>query len=354
MSAQNSIALDTHCAFCEMVVVANSGKVTKRERCETTIPALVAGIESVRRPRVLTFEEGPLADWLARSLRPHVDRLIVCEPRRNALIAKESDKDDPIDAERLAQLLRGGYLKEVHQTESLDRTVLKQHVSFYHDRVRERVRQGHQLVSQLRRHGVFASINDVVDETERAKLWKKLPNRQVLRHNLEHVLKVYELLLEQEGELRSELIRLARRQEPVRRFEQLPGIGWIRALTFFVYIDTPWRFPSKSALYRYCGIGLERRHSGQGPMRIRLTTSGNRRLKDVLLGAAKSAAAGRDNPFADKFHHWTNKEGMHPSTARRNVARAIASTLWSLWKNGSQYDPALVRGVGRPSGKTPG
>lgn len=89
-------------------------------------------------------------------------------------------------------------------------------------------------------------------------------------------------------------------------------------------------------------------------MRIRLTRAGNRRLKDVLLGAARSAAARRDNPFADKFQQWTLQEGMHPSTARRNVARTIASTLWSLWKNGSQYDPALVRGVGRPSVTTSG
>lgn len=354
MSAQNSIALDTHCAFCEMVVVANSGKVIKRQRCETNIPSLVDAITSVRRPRVLTFEEGPLADWLARNLRPHVDRLVVCEPRRNALIAKEGDKDDAIDAERLAMLLRGGYLKEVHQAESLDRAVLKQHVSFYHDRVRERVRQGHQLVAQLRRHGVFASIHDVVDEHERVRLWKQLPNRKRLRDNLEYVLKVYELLLEQEGELRSDMIRLARRQEPVRRFEALPGIGWIRALTFFVYIDTPWRFTSKSALYRYCGIGLERRHSGQGPLRMRVTSAGSRRLKNILLGAALSATVSPDNPFADKFHHWTQEQGIHPGTARRNVARALASTLWSLWKNGSQYDPTLVRGVGRSSPKTLG
>jgi transposase len=354
MSAQYFIALDTHCEFCEMAAVSTSGKVTKRERCETTIPALVDVIASVRRPRILTFEEGPLADWLARSLRPHVDRLIVCEPRRNALIAKDGDKDDAIDAERLAQLLRGGYLKEVHQTDSLDRAVLKQHVSFYHDRVRERVRQGHQLTAQLRRHGVFASISDVVDPDERARLWKILPNRKLLRHDLELVLQVYELLAEQEAELRSELIRLARKQEPVRRFEELPGIGWIRALTFFVYIDTPWRFPGKSALYRYCGIGLERRHSGQGPLRIRLAHAGNRRLKNVLVGAAKSAAAQGDNPFADKFQHWTRKEGMHPSTARRNVARAIASTMWSLWKHGGSYDPTLVRGAGRPSATTPG
>ena len=62
MSGQHFIALDTHCEFCEMVAVSNSGKIVKRERCETTIPALTAALESVRRPRTLTFEEGPLAE----------------------------------------------------------------------------------------------------------------------------------------------------------------------------------------------------------------------------------------------------------------------------------------------------
>lgn len=349
MPTEQFIALDTHCQFCEMVALSHQGRIVKRERCETTIPALVAVLETVRRPRSLTFEEGPLADWLARNLRPHVDRLIVCEPRRNALIAKSGDKDDAVDAEKLAHLLRGGYLKEVHQAASFDRTLLKQHVSFYHDRVRERVRQGHQLVAQLRRHGVFAAISEVADAEERRRLWKRLPQRKVLLNNLECLWRVYELLMEQEEQLRSEFIRLARRVEPVRRFQELPGMGWIRSMTFYVYIDTPARFMSKSALWRYCGIGLERRHSGAGPTKVQLTRRGNRRLKDVLVGAAKSAVTQADNPFADKYRYWIQKEGVHPSIARRNVARCLATTLWSLWKTGSAYDPAQVRGIGRPS-----
>lgn len=349
MRSEQFIALDTHCSFSEMAVVSQAGKVIKRERCETAIPQLVALLESVRRPRVLTFEEGPLAGWLARSLRPYVERLIVCEPRRNALIAKGSDKDDPIDAEKLAQLLRGGYLKEVHQAGSLDRALLKQHVSFYHDRVRERVRQGLQLVALLKRQGVFASIGQIVDPEQRRQLWRKLPQRKVLFTNLEFVLQIYELMTEQEGKLRAELVRLARREEPVRRFEKIPGIGWIRAVTFYVYIDTPFRFKSKSALWRYCGIGLERRRSGDGPLRVKLARPANRPLKNVLLGAAKSAVASADNPFADKHHYWIQEESEHPATARRNTARAIANVLWSMWKNGHEYDPALVRGVGRPS-----
>jgi len=34
--------------------------------------------------------------------------MVVSEPRRNRLIAEDGDKDDDIDAEKLAQLLRGG------------------------------------------------------------------------------------------------------------------------------------------------------------------------------------------------------------------------------------------------------
>jgi transposase len=222
-------------------------------------------------------------------------------------------------------------------------------VSFYHDRVRERVRQGHQLIAQLRRHGVFASIHEVLDPDQRRPLWKQLPQRKVLLTDLSFVLKVYELMLEQEGQLRSDLVRLARREEPVRRFAEVPGIHWIRAVTFYVYIDTPHRFPSKSALWKYSGIGLERRHSGDGPLKVKLAKRANRQLKNILLGAAKSAVIQGDNPFADKYRYWTQEEGEHPSTARRNVARGIASLLWGLWKNGSEYDPALVRGVGRPS-----
>lgn len=346
---EHFIAFDVHCEFCEMAAITHSGREVRRERCETTIPALVAALEAVRRPRVLTFEEGPLADWLSRNLRPHVDRLIVCEPRRNALISKDGDKDDPIDVSKLAQLLRGGYLKEVHQPQSLDRSLLKQHVSFYHDRVRERVRQGHQLVAQFRRHGVFASIGDLVDAEEGRPFWRQLPQRKTLLFDLQCLLEVYRLLISQEDQVRAELIRLARREEPVRRFIALPGIAWVRALTFYVYVDTPARFPSKESLWRYCGIGLERRHSGMGRCQVRLSKSGNRRLKDVLLGAAKSAIASGDNPFADKYHNWNQQEGLHPSTARRNVARMIASTMRSLWLNGSAYDPEGVCGAGRVS-----
>jgi hypothetical protein len=108
--------------------MTQSGRVTKRWQGPTTIPQVAEALGEVPRPRKVVFEEGPLADWLLRNLEAHADEVVVCEPRRNALIAKDSDKDDPIDAEKLADLLRGGYVKPVHHPENQERAIFKQHV----------------------------------------------------------------------------------------------------------------------------------------------------------------------------------------------------------------------------------
>jgi transposase-like protein len=61
----------------------------------------------------VTFEEGTCAAWLHDLLKPHVSRLVVCDPRKNALL-KDGSKSDQIDARKLAELLRGNQLSSVY------------------------------------------------------------------------------------------------------------------------------------------------------------------------------------------------------------------------------------------------
>lgn len=98
---------------------------------------------------VVVIEEGPLADGLNRGLGDRGETVVVCDPRRNHLIAKDSDKDDAIDAEKLARLARGGFIKVVHHTESFDRVAFKRRVALYHDQVRHRVREANRLIWAL-------------------------------------------------------------------------------------------------------------------------------------------------------------------------------------------------------------
>jgi transposase len=346
MRTKQYIGLDTHCVGTDMAVVTSSGRLSERWRGATAIPPLREAIESVPRPRYVTFEEGPLADWLFRNLSPYADEVMVCEPRRNHLIAKDSDKDDPIDAEKLAQLYRGGYLKRVHHPESLDRAIFKQHVAGYRDAVRLRVAQANRILARFRRHGVFLKEADLAGREERAELLDRLPHSELLREDVACLWLTYDTITDQEEVFRQGLVRQSRQVETIRRFEQLPGVGWIRAATFYAYIDTPSRFHRKSALWKYMGIGLERRHSGSGPMRLQVCQAFNRPLKAMILGAAITAIAQGDNPFADHYHRWLNEGGLSARTARRNVARSLAATMWGMWKNGTEYRPEWVaRGV---------
>lgn len=338
------IALDAHSTFSETAVVTKSGRLTKRERCPTTIPELVAVIESVPRPRQLTFEEGPLADWLFRNLRGVVDGLVVCDPRRNQLIAKESDKDDPIDAEKLARLFRGGYLKAVHHSQSEERAIFKQEVGLYHDRVRQRVRAANRIIAQVRRHGLVVQEEHFAGEQERADVLKQLPESEVLRADLKMLWEWYDLLCDQEKRARRRLVTEAGREPVIGRFRALPGIDWIRAATFYAYLDTPWRFKKKASLWKYLGIGLERRHSGTGRTQVRVSKRCNRVLKAMILGAAQSAIQQGDNRYFNQYLHWV-EGGQSTQNARRNVARSMAATLWGMWKSGSAYRAELVRAV---------
>src|ERR1700680_621916 len=124
----NYIALDVHSSFCEGGYIEQPGRERRSGQTPTDIPALVRVIESVPRPRKLVIEEGPLADWLWREVSEHVDEMGGGDPHRNALIAKEGEKSDPIDWWKLAQLYRGGYIKVVHHADLLERSLFKQRV----------------------------------------------------------------------------------------------------------------------------------------------------------------------------------------------------------------------------------
>lgn len=335
------IGVDVHGAFCEIAVVDAKGEVVARERTDTTISALAAALEKVPRPRSLVIEEGPLAGWLWRNLAPWLDEMTVSEPRRNRLIAKDGDKDDDIDAEKLALLWRGGFVKPVHQCASLEQAVFKQQGSLYHYRVRQRVREAHRVSALFRQHGVMVRERDFAATDDRADLVKRLPAHAVLREAIALLWQSYDDAVKHEEKWRSRLVKLARPHEVVERFEALPGFGWIRAATLYAYLDTPWRFRSKAALWKYLGIGLERQRSGTGPEHVGVPKMTHRLLKSTILGAAQSAAAQGDNPFADLHRRWIAK-GLSSKLARRNVARSLAATLWGLWKNGSVYEPKWV------------
>jgi hypothetical protein len=64
----------------------------------------------------LTFQEGTSAAWLHDLLKPYGSRLVVCDPRKAALL-KEGNKSDRSDARKQAELLRTNQLQAGYHEE---------------------------------------------------------------------------------------------------------------------------------------------------------------------------------------------------------------------------------------------
>lgn len=358
MSKVHVIAMDTHSQTTDICVKTRANGPGKHYRVKTTIPEIAAVIERIARPRELVLEEGPLAGWLLRNLRSRVDQATSCDPRKNALIARDGDKDDPIDASKLCDLYLGGFTRAVHHAESLSREVAKEAVGLYHERVEHRVAQSNKVMGLLKRWGIMAREKDFADPADRDKLLAALggvetsPEIKSVADHVRLLWRSYDEAVREQETMRWEIVRLAKQEEVVVRWRKIPGIGWIRGMTLYAYLDTPWRFAGKRKLWKYMGVGLTRAHSGGGAARVSVDQGANRVLKNALLGAAETVILHKSGELYRRYEQW-REGGQSFKNARRNVARDIACICWATWKNGGEYDERLIGG--KPvSGETEG
>jgi transposase len=344
MSKVHVIAMDTHSQTTDICVKTRANGAGKRYRVKTTIPEIVQVIEQVRRPRELVLEEGPLAGWLLRNLKGHVEKATSCDGRKNALIARDGDKDDPIDASKLCDLYLGGYTRAVHHAGSLSRELAKEAVRFYHERVSHRVGESNKVMGLLKSWGIMAKEKEFQERDQRESLLERVgdsPEVQLAAGHLKLLWRSYDEAVRAEEQMHREIVKLARAEEVVVRWQEVPGIGWIRGMTLWVYLDTPWRFASRRKLWKYMGIGLVREHSGGGRTHVHVDQGANHILKGVIIGAAQTVILRKEGELYRRYERWV-AEGQSFKNARRNVARDIAAICWSMWKHGGAYNERLI------------
>ncbi len=91
-----------------VAVTDSRGKLIMESILETKAATILEFIEGLHGSLSVTFEEGTSAAWLHDLLKPHVTHLVVCDPRKNALL-KDGSKSDRIDAPHVG-LPRAGSL----------------------------------------------------------------------------------------------------------------------------------------------------------------------------------------------------------------------------------------------------
>jgi hypothetical protein len=106
--------MDCHISTLDFAVVNEAGRLVKAHSVATSVNGLVAFVKTIPVPRTVYMEEGSLAAWALETCLQYGEKLMITDAKQNHWIGSAGQKDDAIDALKLAQLARGSYIKEVH------------------------------------------------------------------------------------------------------------------------------------------------------------------------------------------------------------------------------------------------
>jgi transposase len=351
VNSEKYIGLDVHQATISVAVMDSAGKVVMESILETKAATIIQFFAGLRGTLWVTFEEGTCASWLYDLLHPHVAHLVVCNPRKNALL-KYGNKSDRIDARKLAELLRGNHLKPVYHGENGVRT-LRELARSYLTTVKDLTRVMSRLKALYRSWAIPCAGRDVYYTRHRAEWLGKIKHAGV-RRRAEQLYQHLDVLQQLRQQGRRELLAESRKHPATAKLRQVPYMGPIRSALLVALIQTPHRFRTKRQLWAYSGLTLETRTSAEyqyveGHLRrskkllsIRgLNKDHNHDLK-ALFKATSITASVRPGPFHD-FYQCLIEKGMKPTMARLTLARKIAAITLTLWKKGEGFDAEKLK-----------
>lgn len=320
--------LDTH-----------TGEIVEEGRLRTTPEAFKGRFEGMERLSI-AIEVGTHSPWVSRLLGELGHEVVVANPRKTRLIHAGGRKNDRIDAEKLARLLRSDpelLYPVVHRGEDS-----QAHLALVHSRevlVRSRAR----LINHVR--GTLKSFGHRLSRCSSATFHKKAPGNipEELGEALEPVIETIASLTQAIAGYDRALEELAKKSYPeVESVGQVSGVGTLTALVFVLTIEDPARFEKSRGVGAYVGLVPGQDQSGGRDPQKRITKEGDEMLRRLLVGSAHYILG----PFgcdSDLRRHGEKLMTQGGKRAKKRaavaVARKLSVLLHRLWVTGEVYEP---------------
>jgi transposase len=331
------VGIDAHSRQCSIKAIGVQGEKILEQEVPTQARRLSQALKGLAQPACVIIESSAIAPFVKECIEGVVDRVIVCETRENRWISRSEDKSDQADADRLARLLRMGEYKDVHVPKGLSRD-RREVLRLYQKAQGDSSRTKNRIKSKYREHGVAAEGKGVYTKKGRDKYLEKI-RRPNVRFLFEVLYKKLDADRAAHDALLRRLVSMMKGTREHRLLKTIPGIGNINSAIIVCVIDDPFRFDKKRNLWRYSGLGLRSRWSGD-PSRahVKGTSGGNRLLKYAALNAANASVRGK-NRFSSHYKKML-RDGVDPAMAKRTVARQILAVALAMLKSGQAFHEA--------------
>jgi transposase len=328
------VGVDLHQRFCYMTALDASGKAIQAGAVTNQRLALRRYFRQFAgKPVQVAVEACGFWPAFREVVEPEVTRLVLVHPQRVKAIASAKLKNDRVDSQTLAHLLRCDLLPESWKADG-ETQGRRQQVRLRATLVRQRTRLKNQVHAVLHQQGLRSPVTDLFGK--RGRQWLagvKLPAKA--RETVTVCCRLIDGYTKEIEEQNRQLSVEALRDGRARWLMTIPGIGVYSAMLLLAEIGDIRRFADKQALCSYAGLVPRVRESAGKRARGGITRQGSPWLRWIMVEAAQ--VAGRCSPAAKSYYQrLRRKKPAH--VARVALARKLLVAVWALLHHGVVFD----------------
>ncbi len=335
MATMHYVGMDVHKKTIAYCVKTKGGSL----RGEGTIDATRAGIdewmETLHKPWSCAMEATLFTGWIYDHIKPHAREVKVAHPLMLRAIAAAKKKNDRIDAEKIADLLRVDLLPECYMVSEETR------------QLRRVLRFRTMIVHQATRlkNKISGLLMEVGEPYAKKKLHGKKYFEELMTslrdtpQSVKELMRISRGAMEMFEEIQRRLIRELKNNRPLRervdRLATIDGVGDITALTWALEIDDPERFSSVRKAISYCGLSSGQNSSAGKEKRGPISKQRNKHLQHILIEAAKLAPR-----YSEQLASVRERELARGNKNRATlaVARKIVAYLLAVDKSRKPFE----------------
>ena len=311
-----------------------------REASVGTTKVAITQVFATMKPCRVAIEVGTHSPWVSRLLKSFGHEVIVANARQVQLISKSSRKNDRMDAQMLARLVRVDprLLRPIqHRSEQA-----QEHLRVI--RVRAALVEARTMLVNAAR-GLTKATGERLPSCDADQMgverMESLPAG--LQNSLRPLLEEAESLTEKIQALDQQVEQIARTDYPeTSLLRQVSGVGPLIALTFVLTVEDRERFPKSRDVGCYVGLRPRQSDSGESEPQLRITKEGDPYLRKLLVQGAH-CIMGRRGPDTDLKRWGLKLSARGGKNAKKRavvaVARKLAILLHRLWVTGEVYEP---------------
>lgn len=333
------VGLDISQRWIFVCILNAQGKVVKEFKVANDGSQLLERLDGMKGPLSICYEAscgyGHLHDQLKRLAR----RILVAHPGRLRLIFQSRQKNDRVDARKLATLLFLDQVPTVH-VPSLDIRAWRSLIEFRNRLVAKRTRAKNGLRAICRTHGVRVVGGK--------RLWSKKARPQLAALQFPHESAALErdLLVDELNGLDDRIKRVERelnarveKHPGVMLLRSIPGVGPRTAEAFVAYVDRPERFRKSKKVGAYFGVVPCQDQSGNFNRLGHITREGPSCVRRLITEAAWQGVQ-RSPRIRAYFDRILRKDPQRRKIALVATAHYLLRVMHAMLRRGECWNEA--------------